>query len=113
VRLTDLDPRWLIKDGSRVGFLFRCPLEPSNSNRLQSCFFQATPRREQWDIVETALGEDREGHVQFCRPDFGWSCSPSPEQATFENITITPSIDGSAGGNWHGFITNGDIVGGL
>lgn len=113
MKLTELNPQWLLKDGRRVGFLFRCPLDPSNSKRLQSCFFKPTPSKEQWDIVEATLGEEREGHVQFCKPDCGWTCSPSPEQATFENISITPSLDGSAGGNWHGFITNGQIVGGL
>ena len=33
--------------------------------------------------------------------------------ATFETMTVTPSLDGSAAGNWHGFITNGEIVGGI
>jgi hypothetical protein len=28
---------------------------------------------------------------------------------TFEDLTLTPSIDVSAAGHWHGFITNGDV----
>ena len=27
----------------------------------------------------------------------------------FATMTITPSIDASASGNWHGFIVNGEI----
>jgi hypothetical protein len=28
---------------------------------------------------------------------------------TFETMTLTPSIDGSGVGHWHGFITNGEV----
>jgi hypothetical protein len=28
---------------------------------------------------------------------------------TFETLTLSPSIDGSQIGHWHGFITNGDL----
>jgi hypothetical protein len=27
----------------------------------------------------------------------------------FRHMTVTPSIDASASGHWHGFITNGEI----
>lgn len=27
-----------------------------------------------------------------------------------DNVTITPSIDASKAGHWHGFITNGQIA---
>lgn len=28
---------------------------------------------------------------------------------SFENLTLTPSVDASSSGHWHGFITNGEI----
>ena len=28
----------------------------------------------------------------------------------FETLTLTPSVDASAEGHWHGFITNGNIT---
>ena len=28
---------------------------------------------------------------------------------TFDTLTLSPSIDASASGHWHGFITNGEI----
>lgn len=113
MRLTDLDPRWLIKNGKRVGFIFRCPLEPANDRIWQSCFFEPTPHTMQWSLFEQAGSEQFRWIVQGCKETIGWKCTPAPEQATFNNISIKPSIDGSAGGNWHGHITNGEIKGGI
>lgn len=113
MKLVDLDPRWLIKDGRRVGFTFRCPLEPSNDRRRQSCFFERFPTQEQWDLFEAAGSRDDRAIVQGCKPECVWTCSPAADVATFENISVQPSIDGSDGGNWHGHITNGSIVGGI
>ena len=114
MKLTDLDPRWLEKDGKRVGLMFRCPLDPSNEKRLQAVFFRPTPPTpDQWDITDAVLGRESNHLVQHCNPEAHWDCAPPAEEATFDNISITPSVDGSAGGNWHGHITNGQIVGGL
>jgi hypothetical protein len=49
----------------------------------------------------------------MCAAGCGWACSPAPADADFASLTVTPSLDGSAGGLWHGFITNGEIVGGI
>jgi hypothetical protein len=112
MRLVDLEPRWLIKDGQRVGFIFRSPTRPQC---WQSCFFKSPPRREQWAMfAETLKSDDPDDltmgrhDVQGAREGTTWSIA-----GEFENLTVTPSIDGSPGGNWHGFITNGQIVGGL
>ncbi len=40
------------------------------------------------------------------RKFIGWAMKDGP---IFETMTITPSIDASASGHWHGFITNGEI----
>lgn len=32
------------------------------------------------------------------------------EGDAFETLTLTPSIDASAHGHWHGFITNGEVT---
>lgn len=112
MRLVDLEPKWLVKDGQRVGFIFRCPTRPEKC--WQSCFYDSPPRREQWAMfADVAKGddEDREfGHpdIQGAREGTRWTIA-----GEFENLTVTPSIDGSPGGNWHGHITNGEIVGGL
>lgn len=108
MRLTDLDPAWLIKDGNRVGFTFNGPL---GKGFRQSCLVVAMPSQEQWKLHEAAHGED--ALVQGCRSDFAWTIAGGIENANFETMTVTPSIDGSDGGEWHGYITNGEIVGGL
>ncbi len=106
MRLVDLDPRWLVRDGRRIGFTFR---SPTGNEFRQSCFVVNVPTREQWDLFEQIHGEDWK--VQGCKAECAWSIAGGIDAASFETLTVTPSIDGSAGGNWHGFITNGEIVG--
>jgi hypothetical protein len=130
MRLTDLDPRWLIHGGRRVGFIFRCPL-PDKNQWWQTCFWEPPPLFGwsddddddyphgpdcQYGIVARSCPDitvDLLHYVQGCDRAARWSCQPAPEDATFDTISVTPSLDGSRAGNWHGHITNGQIVGGL
>ena len=105
MRLLDLDPRWIMRDGKRIGFTF---ISPMQREFRQSCFAVATPSREQWDLFEEMHGDDG---VQGCRPDFAWTILGGIDTADFATISVKPSIDGSPGGTWHGYITNGEIVG--
>lgn len=109
MRLSELAPEWLVRDGQRVGFMF---FSPVNRKFWQTCFFSCEPAQEQWRLTGEVLGPDMEHVVQHCNEGCAWSCTPDPQSATWENITIMPSLDGSAGGLWHGFITGGRIVGG-
>jgi hypothetical protein len=47
---------------------------------------------------------------QTAKTSFAWTIVGGIEIASFETMAVTPSIDGSPGGLWHGFITNGEIV---
>lgn len=47
--------------------------------------------------------------VAMTRPDQVWKFDGD----SFANLTLHPSVDHSPSGNWHGFITNGQIVGGI
>lgn len=108
MRLIDLDPKWLLRDGQRVGFTFLSPTgKQGNTHWRQSCFTVHTASREQWELFEQAHGEDCS--VQGCRPDFAWTIAGGIEAADFATISVHPSLDGSAGGLWHGFITSGEI----
>lgn len=110
MRLVDLDPKWLVHDGQRVGFTF---FSPTNPGYRQTCFVVAGfGFSQQLKIMQDALGEDCYDW-QPCRKDFAWTIEGGIDAATFETMTVTPSLDGSAGGLWHGYITNGVIVGGL
>lgn len=103
MRLIELDPKWIVKEGKRVGFTFRSPTDPK---WRQSCFENPPPRREQWELFE-------DDDVQGCNPSAHWAVAGGIENASFETMSVTPSLDGSAGGLWHGHITNGAIVGGI
>ena len=47
------------------------------------------------------------------KPEMSWAISgtrPADPQAAFiEDLTVTPSIDASKSGHWHGFITKNKI----
>lgn len=122
MRLTELDPRWLVRGGLRVGILFRAPRadRPQSAGWYQVCTFKPMSFREQaqvvWAATDADLGpigaaaENRHfSNWQPASPDFAWTADGD----AFDTLTISPSIDGSKGGLWHGHITNGEIVGGL
>ncbi len=110
MKLTELDPRWLMSDGMRAGFIFKSPTDP---RWYQSCMIYQTPRGRQHDMFDDALPEFTEfgwTKVQGCNPEQSWTILGGIENATFETMTVTPSLDGSPGGLWHGFITNGEMA---
>jgi hypothetical protein len=123
VRLRDLDPHWLGEadhvpepDGSvrpgrkRLGVSFRCPVHPQDGHRLAVLF--ANP-------------------IDGGTPLQGERCHWQRTGDTFDDLTLTPSIDVKneyidadgrrvdAQGNptdvvsshWHGFITRGEVTG--
>lgn len=110
MRLTELDPRWLTADGAIVGMTFLCPC--CKKDRL-TCFTRATPFREQVKIMHAALNSEPEDE-----DDWPIDWVPSNAQAKWElsntddfsTLTVHPSIDASASGNWHGFIRNGEVA---
>lgn len=104
MKLLDLDPQWLLKDGKRVGFTF---LSPNNATVRMSCFPDPPDTSDQIDIFEAAHGE--RSLVAPCNPAQHWSIAGGIEGATFETMAVRPSLDGSAAGLWHGYITNGEI----
>lgn len=64
----------------------------------------------------SGTGSPQRIHVPFRNPD-----DDGPEIAgeprwqrigtTFETLTLTPSVDASKFGHWHGFVTAGETVG--
>ena len=112
MRLVDLDPRWLTIDGRRVGFVFRCP---HCQKTYLSCMFEPTPVLNggnwpsQFKLFEQVLPEVDAHDVVPCNKASRWTPQPPAEQANFAMISVTPSIDASASGHWHGFVTSGEI----
>lgn len=113
MRLLDLDPQWIVENGRRVGFTFVSPKGTSGGKRVerQSCFADPPAIRTQLEMFEQLHGEN--AIVQPCNPRAKWNIAGGIDAADFASISVTPSLDGSAGGLWHGYITNGQIVGGV
>jgi len=101
VRLTELNPKWIaLKEGGDViGVTFPCPhcrlvhvgawfAEPVDMDGISGIdpalplFMAKHPENKYWHRT----GE------------------------TFDTLTLTPSIDTSAHGHWHGFVTNGEVT---
>ena len=127
MRLVDLQPRWLEYDGRRVAVFFRCPhcrliwltcffesvgsfptltddyeIEGFRGSRaVRRLFYDALLAVGHPDPVEGAYHD-----VVSCRPTCAWTRSGDD----FETLSVQPSIDASASGHWHGFITNGNIA---
>jgi hypothetical protein len=122
MKLIDLDPRWLVdQSGRRIGFIFISPKQMMRHDGTtnptqwrQTCFVAATSLHDQelavWKAMADLAGNDGEfDFFQACNQSSGWKIAGGIENASFETMSVTPSIDGSAGGLWHGFITNGLI----
>lgn len=101
MKLTDLEPRWsldadiwvhgeLEHDANRkgMGLTFLCP----HCRKQRLGVFFANPVDGKPPTDDAALL---------------WTRSAGDD---FSNLSITPSIDCSASGHWHGFITNGAVT---
>jgi Family of unknown function (DUF6527) len=104
MKLTDLSPFWVEKEGVKAALVFKCPHCP-DSNWWLSCGFIPMKISEQMDLFLDSLDDRDQIAVPFNQAG-NWKIQGEPD---LETLTITPSIDASASGHWHGFITNGEI----
>ncbi len=102
MRLIELDPRWYCvgAQSNRVGFTFDCPHCPDSGVRLGIAV----------QLDGTNFDPDPDNPQQFPAGEHVWTITGGD---SFENLSVSPSVDASKSGHWHGFITNGQIVGGL
>jgi hypothetical protein len=104
MKLSELEPRWLDENV----FVFRCP---HCRNTWLSCKNAQISIKRQFEIF-------REANLEPAGPRYGVVLM-NAEAAwivggkDFATMTVTPSIDASASGHWHGHITNGNIIGGI
>jgi len=104
VKLTDLQPEWLTHDA----FIFK---NPTGGNDWLTCKRVVMPTNEQQKLIygdwmdESTRTKWVGKPVVLTTPDMAWAF----EGNDFATLTVSPSIDASASGNWHGFITNGEI----
>jgi hypothetical protein len=101
--LLELDPAWLILDGRRVGFMFRSPKDPAWHQIVLA--EPIDQRREQWRLAAEAVPDSKS---QTAGPGVVWTFEGGIDAGDFSTLTVFPSVDGSAGGLWHGWIQNGE-----
>lgn len=98
MRLIDLQPRYFAKtEGERHGISFECP----------HCFGSGQRLAIALHLDGTNFDPDPDNQQQFASDERVWTIASGD---SFENLSLTPSIDASASGHWHGFITNGGIA---
>lgn len=101
MRLTDLDPRWfgvlrwVGPTPFHVGLTFLCP--HCRKTRIGVGFRPPIDPNNALGMVSSPEG--------FLR-DSLWMRSGE----SFDCLTLSPSIDVSAAGHWHGSITNGEVA---
>lgn len=106
LKLTDLEPRWL----SDNVFTFKCPHCVSGGREKPywlCCKNVAMDHREQFRLFYENGGFARgNGFIVVpMRADAIWTWNTRD----FATMSVTPSIDASPSGDWHGHITNGEI----
>ncbi len=100
MRLSELQPRWIHPNV----FVFLCPHCKVD---LLSCKNVEMSHREQRELFEKEFGDNWSTLVVPMNPDTVWKII-----GTLPEVSVSPSVDASASGHWHGNITNGEIVGG-
>lgn len=100
MKLTELDPHWYeLGDGVVHGLSFdcpHCPIGERHKHRLGIAFHHSGKEAIEDGVI----------HALSPSTDHIWNIAGD----TFENLSMTPSIDASSFGHWHGFITNGEIT---
>ncbi len=99
MRLIDLMPRWV---HPKV-FTFLCP---HCQLILLSCKTAPMDSQTQWDLFDRVYGPDSSHLVVPCDAQSSWVVSGED----FANMTVSPSLDASKSGHWHGFISQGIIA---
>lgn len=98
MKLSDLNPRWAkdFSDGPVTRVTFDCP--HCRTQRLGVPFTPTMP-----DGVLQRHG------VAWPNPNINEGKVWQRTGATFDTLTLYPSIDASKSGHWHGHITSGQI----
>lgn len=101
MKLSELEPRWfdVPERGKSIdGVSFLCPC--CQKARLA---IQFTPMSK--EDIHHRSHQEGDPHTIVPLEGLVWN----RQGDTFDSLTLTPSIDSSISGHWHGFITNGEI----
>lgn len=110
MKLVELSPQWILREGQRVGILFRCPHCLYKAPRQWLMIFNV-PQASisgpdgQYSLVTGMIPDDELAQAVPSRRNFAWQFTGD----TFDALSIVPSVDASSSGHWHGYITNGEV----
>lgn len=105
MRLVDLKPRWIHEHV----FIFMCPHCVQTKREFLnwlSCKTIQMDETEQMDLFVVAMKDEEHKTCVGTRKDVAWALTSKD----FETMSVSPSIDHSPSGNWHGFIQGGNIT---
>jgi hypothetical protein len=114
MRLAELEPRWWSQDGRHgQGVTFRCPCPRCQAGprtvRLAVAFANPLDLGDPVDMGHKKAWWPAMGGGPHCEdlvpPGIHWNRTGD----TFDTLSISPSVDASAAGHWHGFITKGEV----
>lgn len=101
MKLIDLEPRWFTSEGGELhGFTFQCPHCRETRIGVNTTVDGAQHMHDHQEL-------DLDAPELHVAPKIG--CLWHMSGTSFEDMSVTPSVDASASGHWHGFITNGEI----
>lgn len=110
MRLTDLKPRFWGDGIRQLGVTFLCP--HCQDVRLGIAFANPPDGGPPSPVVTDAgMPKMIRDHIHDTRtfdvpPGFLWQRSGE----TFDVMSLSPSVDASKSGHWHGCVTNGDVA---
>lgn len=97
MKLAELEPRWFGAEGQRFGLTFLCP--HCRNTRIGVAFHHHGHGQMEDSYIIAHHGADDTQHI--------WDLQG---QEDFATLTLTPSIDASKAGHWHGFVTGGECA---
>jgi hypothetical protein len=101
MKLTDLEPRFFVvgqAGGQPHGITFDCPhcVGNEHGSRLAIALH----------MDGTNFDPDPQNPQQFETGETIWTITGGD---SFDNLSLSPSVDASESGHWHGHITNGEV----
>ena len=100
MNLADLNPRWCVDADIVIGGVSRHYEGRKGMGITFDCPHCRTTRLAVWFANPIDGGVPTDDATRL------WQRTG----ATFDGLTLSPSIDASAHGHWHGFIKNGDVT---
>lgn len=112
MRLTDLQPAWLRKDGNagaeRVAFVFNVPHRPHV--RIAVFPAPAPPLPRQYALFAKYPDAVGDGEVWSTPEGSTFEIEGGIVAASFETMTVTPHVGHAGLHRWYGTITNGEVT---